>query len=134
MALYNDRVFAFERMKALGPVLVSANDEQLQQFAADDDRNALAFQELKYFEKHGDFLYLHPLLQHHQKEHELEILRKSNPVEFSKQMVNAQKGIERYKSRISNKKYKNDEELHNWGQLVAEYEKKLNIMQILISK
>ncbi len=134
MAIYNDRVFAFERMKALDPVLLLANDEQLQQFCSDDDRNYLAFQELKYYEQHKEFLYLHPLLQSEQHQHELELLRKSNPIEFSKQMVNAKKSIERYKSRINKNKFKNDEERRAWGDLIVAYEKKLHMMQILISK
>jgi hypothetical protein len=134
MALYNDRVFAFDRMKALSPVLPLANSEQLQQYCSDDDRNYLAFQELAYFEKHNNFLHLHPLLQTHQQEHELEILRRSNPAEFSNQLVNAQKSIERYNSRLSKKKYRDDKERHAWSQLVLDYEKKLKIMQILISK
>lgn len=134
MALYNDRVYAFDRMKALDPVLHVANNEQLQQFCADDDRNYLAFQELSYFEKKGEFLYLHPLLQTHKQQNQLDILRKTNPGEFATQLVNAQKSIERYKSRINNKKYTSDHELHAWNQLINEYERKLKIMQILLSK
>lgn len=134
MALYNDRVYAYERMKALSPVLVSANNEQLKQFCSDDDRNYLAFQELRYFEKHGEFLYLHPLLQSYKQENELEILRRSNPREFAKQMLNAQKSIERYTSRINNKKYKNEKELADWRALVDKYIAKVEMMRILISK
>ena len=134
MVLYNDRVYAFERMKALDPVLDSAGTEQIEQYCADDDRNHLAHLELHYFEKHGDFLYLHPLLRDQAREHELEILRKSNPTEFMKQMVNAQKSIERYQSRINNKKYKNQEELADWSTLIESYTKKIKMMQTLISK
>ena len=134
MALYNDRVYAFERMKALDPVLHFASNEQLGQFCSDDDRNYLAFQELKYYEKHGEFLYLHPLLQAHKQQNELEILRKTNPGEFTSQMVNAQKSIERYQSRINNKKYRDEKERFSWAQLIADYQKKIDIIKILISK
>lgn len=134
MALYNDRVYAYERMQALDSVIDSATDEQLSAFVDDDDRNHLAFIELKVFEKHGEFLYLHPLLKDQAREHELEILRKTNPAEFTKQMVNAQKSIERYTSRINKQKYKSEQERADWLALIDAYAKKLDIMQLLISK
>lgn len=134
MVLYNDRVYAYERMQALDPVLDTADTETIAAFCSDDDRNHLAFLELKYFEKHGEFMYLHPILEKQAHENELEILRKSNPTEFMKQMVNAQKSIERYTSRINNKKYKNEEELADWYRLIESYTKKLDMMQTLISK
>lgn len=134
MALYNDRVYAYERMQALDPVLDRADTLAIAAFCADDERNHLAFLELKYFEKHGEFLYMHPLLKDQAREHDLEILRKTNPTEFTKQMVNAQKSIERYTSRINLKKYKNETELADWSDLIASYTKKLEMMQALISK
>lgn len=134
MAMYNDRVYAFERMKALDPILDTANDKQLSDFITDDDRNNLAFLELSHFEKTGEFLYVHPILKGKARQNELEILRKTNPVEFTSQMVNAQKSIERYTSRINQQKYKNDTELADWQQLIDSYTAKLNMMQTLISK
>lgn len=134
MALYNDRVYAFERMKAIDPVLDTATPEQLAAFIADDDRNHLAFMELTYFEKTGEFLCVHPILQHQEKQNELEVLRKTNPAEFTRQMVNAQKSTERYLSRIKQQKYKNDQELADWTRLIESYTQKLNMMQQLISK
>lgn len=134
MALYNDRVYAYERMEALDPVLDVATSETIAAFCTDDERNQLAFLELSYFENHGEFLYLHPLLQNQAHENELEILRKSNPGEFTKQMVNAQKSIERYTSRINSGKYKNETELADWSALIVFYSKKLEMMQALISK
>lgn len=134
MALYNDRVYAFERMKALDPILDSANNQQLAAFIADDDRNHLAFLELSHFEKTGEFLFVHPILEGQAKQNALEILRKTNPVEFTRQMVNAQKSIERYTSRINQQKYKDETELADWQQLIESYTAKLNMMQTLISK
>lgn len=134
MALYNDRVYAYERMEALDPVLDTADTDTIAAYCADDERNHLAFAELKYFEKHGEFLFLHPLLKDLARDHDLEILRKSNPAEFTKQMVNAQKSVERYTSRINGLKYKNDTELADWSTLIASYTKKLELMQNLISK
>ena len=134
MALYNDRVYAYERMQALDSVIDSATDEQLAQFVDDDDRNHLAFIELKCSEKRGEFLYLHPLLKDQARENDLEILRKTNPAEFTRQMVNAQKSIERYTSRINLSKYKNEQERADWLALIDTYTKKLDIMQLLISK
>jgi len=100
MALYNDRVYAYERMKALDPVLDTAHSQQIEQFIDDDDRNHLAFLELTNYQKHNEFLYLHPILQNLAKQNQLDILRRTNPAEFTRQMVNAQKNIERYTSRI----------------------------------
>ena len=121
-------------MKASDPVLDTAGTEIIETFCKDDERNHLASLELKHFEKHGEFLYLHPILQEQAQEHELEILRKSNPAEFTKQMVNARKSIDRYVSRINNKKYKNTDELDEWNRLIDHYTGKIEMMQVLISK
>lgn len=134
MALYNDRVYAFERMKALDPILDDATDEQIAQYVDDDYRNHLAFIELSNYEKTGEFLYVHPILKGQARQNELEILRKTNPGEFTRQMVNAQKSIERYTSRINQLKYKDDTELADWARLIESYTEKLSMMQKLISK
>jgi len=134
MALYNDRVYAFERMKALDPILDDATDEQIAAFIDDDDRNYLAFLELSNYEKLKEFLYIHPIMTIQAKENTLEILRKTNPTEFTRQMINAQKSIERYTSRINQQKYKDDTERDDWARLIETYTNKLNIMQDLISK
>lgn len=134
MALYNDRVYAFERMKALDPILDNANDKQVAQYIDDDDRNYLAFLELSNYEKLREFLYVHPILKGEAKENELEILRKTNPTEFTHQMLNAQKSIERYTSRLNQKKYRDDAERNDWARLIETYSNKLKIMQNLISK
>jgi len=134
MALYNDRVYAFERMKALDSILDNATDKQVAQYIDDDDRNYLAFLELSNFEKLKEFLYIHPIMTIQAKENTLEILRKTNPTEFTRQMINAQKSIERYTSRINQQKYKDDTERDDWARLIETYTNKLNIMQDLISK
>lgn len=134
MALYNDRVYAFERMKALAPILDIATDKQIAQFIDNDDRNHLAFLELTNYEKLKEFIYIHPILKGQAKENALEILRRTNPTEFTHQLLNAQKSIERYNSRINQKKYKDDTELADWQRLIESYTAKLNMMQTLISK
>jgi len=121
-------------MKALDPILDNANDKQVAQYIDDDDRNYLAFLELSNYEKLREFLYVHPILKGEAKENELEILRKTNPTEFTHQMLNAQKSIERYTSRLNLKKYRDDAERNDWARLIETYSNKLKIMQNLISK
>lgn len=134
MAIYNDRVFAYERMRALDAVLDNAESNQIESFINDDDRNQLAFLELDNYEKKGEFLYLHPILKNKSEENSLEILRRTNPGEFAKQMINAKKSIERYTSRINQKKYRDDAELNDWRMLIEGYTSKLLMMQKLFSK
>ncbi|HET6558075.1 MAG TPA: hypothetical protein VFG54_12220 [Prolixibacteraceae bacterium] len=134
MALYNDRVYAFERMRALDPVLDQATSSQVSKFTDDDDRNHLAFLELTNYEKTGEFLYVHPLMKGLVKENEWEILRRTNPAEFTRQLLNAQKSIERYTSRINQKKYKSEQELADWQGLIETYTHKSSVMQKLLSK
>lgn len=134
MALYNDRVYAYQRMKVADSTIDTATTEQIEQFLADDERNHLAFLELSHFEKTGDFIYLHPIIKAKAKDNYLEVLRKANPTEFTRQMVNAKKSIERYTSRINLKKYRTENELNEWTGLIATYTEKLKIMQALISK
>lgn len=133
MALYNERVYAYDRMKALNEV-IDEHPEKSGQMVANDNSNHLAFLELSNYEKTGTFLYMHPVLKDYKQENELDALRKADPTRFMQEMVNAEKSITRYNSLIKNKKYKSDEELKNWQEKINFYKHKLTVMQQLISK
>lgn len=132
--LYEDRVYAYEKMVSMDAVLDSANDGEVIQFIDADSNNHLAFLELSYYEKHKTFLYLHPLLTRYKLEADLNELRVNNPEEFMNQSINASKSITRYQSLINNKKYKDKEEMESWLALIREYNDKLSIIKSLISK
>lgn len=133
MALYNERVYSYERMQKLNRV-IDEHPERAGQMVANDNSNHLAFLELSNYENTGTFLYLHPVLKSYKKENELEALRKADPDRFMAELVNADKSITRYRSLINNKKYKNNEELARWQAIVDDYEHKLSVMKRLISQ
>lgn len=135
MVLYNDRVFAWERMQRLDKVLESdLSTDNISRMVADDERNHLAFLELDSYNRTGEFLYKHPILQSHKMQNDLEALRKSNPDRFMAELVNADKNITRYQSMLRNKKYKDEEELTRWQKHIEVCNAKLKIMQQLISQ
>jgi len=121
-------------MVRLDAILDSANDETAQTFVNADTRNHIAFLELSHYEKNKTFLYKHPLLIEYKLEKELEQLRKLDPEKFMRDLINADKSITRYRSQISNKKYKNDDERADWMHIIEEYSSKLSLMKQLISK
>lgn len=133
MALYNERVYAYDRMKSIHEV-IDEHPEKSGQMVANDNSNYLAFLELSNYENTGRFLYLHPILIGYKQENELDALRKANPARFMQEMINAEKSITRYNSLIKNQKYKNEEELTSWQNKISLYEHKLDVMQQLISK
>jgi hypothetical protein len=135
MALYNDRVYAFERMAALDKVIdQDPSTMNLRQMVTDDERNHLAFLELDNFSKHGAFLYKHPILKQHKLHNELDALRRASPDRFMNEMVNADKNITRYRSMIKNNKYRDPQEKVTWEGHVKNMEEKLEIMKKLISQ
>lgn len=134
MTLYNDRVYAYERMQALDQLLdEEPTDANISQMIDDATRNHLAFLELQNYNDHKEFLYFHPLLQEYKLQNELDRLRKSNPERFMNELVNADKSITRYRSMINNNKYKDKTELRAWQAHINSFEQKLKIMQQLIA-
>ncbi len=134
MVLYNDRVYAWDRMTRTDKLLdQDPSLDNITQMIEDDIRNRLAFKELESFEKNGRFLYKHPLLKERKLIDELDHLRKTNPERFMNELVNADKSISRYTSQLKTQKYKNEEEKLTWQELVIEYKAKLGIMKRLIA-
>lgn len=121
-------------MRSLDPVLDSANDEQMGQFTEADTLNHLAFLELKSYENNKTFLYKHPILLEYKQENELRQLLYSDVSKFMAEITLTQNNINRYKSYINTKRYKNEEEKNAWFDLIKDHNTKLSIMQRLISK
>lgn len=135
MALYNDRVYAWERMKMIDQLLdKDPTLDNIRQMVSDDERNRLAFLELEHYQKTGTFLFKHPILSKHNLTNELEALRKASPSRFMKEMVNADKNITRYRSLINNNKFKSEEERLGWEDHIHAMSMKLDIMKELISQ
>lgn len=135
MVLYNDRVFSFEQLAHMEPVVrrEAPDDETLGRFIDLDIRNQLAFMELEHYQKTGRFLYEHPLTKMRKQHNELEALRKSNPERFASELINADKSITRYRSYVENKKYKSPKEKLSWQHLIEVYSQKKEIMQKLLA-
>ena len=131
--LYNDRVFAYEIMVRLNPVLDSANDEQMHQYTDADFRNHIAHLELKHFEQHKTFLFKHPLLLQFKLENELRTLKTVNPRKFIQEITNTSKNITRYQSQITNNRFKNEEEKQNWLDIIKECNMKISVIQTIIT-
>jgi hypothetical protein len=134
MALYNDRVYAYERMpvtaKAIEKHPTAANMAALLH---DEERNILAFKELEHYNAHGSFLYVHELTLKHKQYNKLERLRRADPEGFGKELINADKSITRYKSMIKNRKYKDRAERVAWEQHIIKFEEKKEIMARLLA-
>jgi hypothetical protein len=135
MALYNDRVYAYERMEKLDKVIDKEPTlDNIRQMVTDDERNRLAFFELEHYQKTGAFLYKHPILVKYKLTNDLEQLRKASPERFMSELVNADKNITRYRSLIKNNKYKDEEERMAWEGHIGDLSDKLGIMKLLISQ
>ena len=109
------------------------NDNNIGQMVKADTLNRLAFVELEYYEKHGTFKGDHPIVRRYRLLNKLNRLRRNDPGQFTKDMVNASKGITRYQSLIRTEKHKDLEERVTWENLIKEYQEKLEIMEELIS-
>lgn len=133
MALYNDRAYAYERMKAIDDKL---DDDLtlLPSFCDDDERNTLAFIELSHYEKTRTFIGAHPLVEQRNERERLEQLLISNTSQFMIEIVNAENNIRRYNSHIKKEKYKNEDERANWLEIVKRESDKLSLMQSIIKK
>ena len=134
MTIYNDRVYAYERMQQTDKLIEDdPSPENIKKLLDDDERNLLGFRELESYNNSHTFLYVHPLLKKHKLESDLERLRKSNPERFMKELINADKSITRYQSLINNRKYKNKQELAAWRQHIQKFREKKEIMKQLLS-
>ena len=136
ITLYSDRVFCFERMIELDAIIDNATtDENLGLMISNNIRNRQAFNELKSYNDTGKFIYEHPLLVKRKQLNDLEILYDSNSSAFLDEQTKAKQTITRYKSRIKNNKYSNEEEKENWLNLIDYYQNKISLMvSILQSK
>lgn len=131
--LYNDRVFAYETMVSIDPVLDSANDTQVSTYVDADKRNHLAHLELKNYEQYKAFLFLHPILLDYKKESEYRALLATNPAKFMQEITNINKNITRYQSLINTKKYKSEEERVSWLNIIKDCNTNLSIIQNILA-
>lgn len=133
MAIYNDRAYAYDRMKAIDDK-IEHDLSLLPSYCSDDERNTLAFIELSHYEKTGTFIGMHPLVIEHNETRRLEQLLIHNTSEFMSEIVNAQNNIRRYNSQIKKEKYKNEDERLNWLDIVKRDSDKLSLMQAILKK
>jgi hypothetical protein len=132
MALFNDAVYAYRRMKLSNDEL--ENDSSLiASFCDDDERNTLAFAELHQYNKNSTFLYMHPILAEQSLLTRLTTLLQSDPLAFMNEITLSNNNIARYMSRINGAKYRGDEERLAWLAIIQKEKGKLIIMQELIS-
>jgi hypothetical protein len=132
MALFNDAVYAYRRMKQAENDLES-DHSLLASFCDDDERNTLAFAELHQYNKNATFLYMHPILAEQSLLTRLTNLLQSDPMQFMNEITNSNNNIARYMSRISLEKYRGEEERLAWLSIIEKEKAKLNLMQKLIS-
>ncbi len=134
MTIYNDRVYAYERMQQTDNLIdEDPSPENIKKLIDDDERNLLGFRELESYNSTHTFLYVHPLLKKYKLESDLERLRKSNPERFMKELINADKSITRYQSLINNRKYKDKQERLSWQNHIKKFREKKEIMKRLLS-
>lgn len=131
--LYEDRVYAYETMCSMYPVLDSTNDKELSIYVDADTRNHLAFVELSAYAQTKSFAYLHPLLLDYKLVADLNQLRQINPHKFMNELVNVTNNITRYESYIKNNKYKDADELAIWHGIIKECSHKLDVIKKIIS-
>ena len=132
MVLYEDRIQCWEKMTELDVILDDQPDKAGLMVTL-DIRNRQAFDELSHYQSSKSFLYQHPLLLKYKLKNSLDALRKADPERFMKELINASKAITRYESMIKTRKYKDQEELNNWNELILSYQQKLDVMKTLIS-
>jgi len=132
MALFNDAVFAYRRMKQAESAL-DTDASLLACFCEDDERNTLAFAELHQYNKNRTFIYQHPILAVHSLRTRLSTLLQSDPGAFMSEVTNSNNNIARYTSRINQGKPKGEEERIAWLAIIDREQAKLKLMQELIS-
>lgn len=132
MALFNDAVFAYRRMKQADSAL-DTDASLLASFCEDDERNTLAFAELHQYNKNSTFLYQHPILAVQSLRARLITLLQSDPTAFMNEITNSNNNIARYTSRINQGKPKGEEERIGWVAIIEREQAKLKLMQELIS-
>jgi hypothetical protein len=134
MALYNDRVYAYELMQQLDPKLNDQADARtISDYLNAQERNILAFAELENYQSKGQFLFKHAILLQHKQRNELEKLKQHNPERFTRELINANRSIVRYKSLIKNKKYRSKAEQQSWLDHIENYQIKVKLMTAILS-
>ena len=133
MALFNDAVYAYRRMKQANEALES-DASLLASFCDDDERNTLAFAELHQYNKKCTFIYMHPILAEQSLLTRLTTLLQSDPIAFMNEITLSNNNIARYVSRIKGAKFKGEEERLAWVSIIQKEKSKLKLMQELISK
>jgi hypothetical protein len=135
MALYEQRIFSYNAMRDFdSKVDRAANKENIAGLINNDIENKQCFEELQSYNDTGKFLHVHSLTKELQSIDRLRTLRKTDPAQFTNELINCDKSITRYKSLIKNKKYKAREELADWQSLLRDYEVKRKLLTQIISE
>ncbi len=134
MVLYNDRVFSFERAASIEHIIdANPSEDNVKELVKWNRRNRQAQEELVSYNTHSRFLFVHPLTKDYQTANEYILLKQNQPNKFFDEVSNAKKYIERYKSLLKNKKYKDQEEYVKFSGHLANYEHKLEMMQTVLN-
>ena len=99
-----------------------------------DNKNRLAWEELEYFNKSGDFKWKHPILQQKHSIKQLVDLKKKDPKGFLDKYTNANKNITRYQSQLTQKKYDSEEEKQRIEQNLYKHTQQSELMASLLNE
>lgn len=130
MIIYNDRVFCFEKMKSLFPSLFDTPDnETIHDFIEAEVRNRMGFLELDSFNRHGTFIFIHPLLQQYKFRLDMEALPGS---ELANKLNNIKKNLSRYKRKIDNAKTAEEKDI--WQEKYKEYKEYEKVIRDVLNE
>ena len=132
MALFNDAVYAYRRMRQ-AEIALDHDATLLSSFCEDDERNTLAWAELSQYNKNSTFIFQHPILAVHSLRTRLATLLQSDPGAFMKEVTLSNNNIDRYLSRINQGKHKGEEERLAWVGIIDRERSKLKLIEELIS-
>jgi hypothetical protein len=97
-------------------------------------RNRLGWAELEHFNKTGEFLAKHPLVQKKKLFYEMRNLKTTDPKAFIEAYAKAEMSIQRYNSQLNNEKYKNEMQRDLWLENLEVLQEKQNIIYALIEE
>ena len=116
-------------MCKLDPVLSLDQGEAIERFCDAEDRNDQAQRELKSYESTRSFLFIHAITQQYQSSMQLEKQVSQDPGSFSQALFNAINNLNRYRSKLNQKRYRDELERLTWLNKIEEYEKLIDLMK-----
>ena len=131
--LFNDAVVQYNKQKELDGK-IDDNPELAAKMVEADIRNKQAFKELEEFEKTGNFIWNHPILKKNFLKKELLDLYKKDAADFLNQFNQTKSNEKNYKSKIKNKKYKDDNEKEAWQGHLDKYSNKAEVMAEILEE